>query len=185
VNRLHRLPLVARLSQALLAAAVALLVLAPGALASFKKDTTPLPAGVTGSSDSSGSGAAAAAGPSATGAIVRGVVGLFVVLAVVYGLYWLLKSAARSKNGASDARMQVVATTTLAQGRSLHLVRAGEELILIGVAEQAITPIRVYSAEEAQRLELEQRVAEQFRPTESGTSAGGLFETVRRWTVRG
>jgi flagellar protein FliO/FliZ len=189
VDRFRRPPIAARLSRAFLAAGVCLLVLAPTALASaFERDRTPLPAGVTGASGSADAGAATGAGSGATGAIVRGVVGLFVVLAVVYGLYWLLRSAARSRSGGSDGRMEVVATTTLGANRSLHLVRAGGELIMIGVAEQAITPIRVYSQEEAERLELEARVAEQFRPTGGDApagGAGGLVDLLRRRTVRG
>jgi flagellar biogenesis protein FliO len=48
--------------------------------------------------------------------------------------------------------MTVIASTPLAQARSLHLVRVGEELVLVGAAEQSVTPIRVYSAEESRRL---------------------------------
>ena len=35
--------------------------------------------------------------------------------------------------------IDVVATTTLAQGRALHLVRVGDELVLVGATEQSIT----------------------------------------------
>lgn len=62
----------------------------------------------------------------------------------------------------------MVATTTLAPNRALHLVRSGDELILLGVTEQSVTPIRVYSAEEAQAMELELATA---RSTTPGRSA--------------
>jgi len=37
----------------------------------------------------------------------------------------------------------------LGSGRSVHLVRAGRDLVLLGVAEQGVVPIRTYSEEEA------------------------------------
>jgi flagellar biogenesis protein FliO len=37
--------------------------------------------------------------------------------------------------------IDVVATTPLAQGRALHLVRVGDELVLVGATEQSITRI--------------------------------------------
>ena len=112
----------------------------------FHQDTTPLGSGVT----SAGSGSAAAPAVSSAGAdIIRTIVGLAVVLAVIYGVYWLLKSSARAKSGRADERIGVIATTPLAPNRSLHLVRAGDELILVGATEHTITPLRVYTADEA------------------------------------
>ena len=112
----------------------------------FHQDTTPLGSGVT----SAGSGSAAAPAVSSAGAdIIRTIVGLAVVLAVIYGVYWLLKSSARAKSGRPDERIGVIATTPLAPNRSLHLVRAGDELILVGATEHTITPLRVYTADEA------------------------------------
>lgn len=149
----------------------------------FHKDETPLPAGVTGSSGGSDSPTTGIS--SSSGAIARTFVGLAIVLAVVYGLYWLLKSAARSRSGESDDRIAVVATTTLAPNRALHLVRSGDELILLGVTEQSVTPIRVYSAEEAQAMELELATAAQL-PNAPGRppAANGMLEALRRRTAR-
>jgi flagellar protein FliO/FliZ len=42
----------------------------------------------------------------------------------------------------------------LGPNRSLHLVRAGRELVLVGVAEHGVTPIRTYSEDEAIELGL-------------------------------
>src|SRR5690606_9563730 len=42
--------------------------------------------------------------------------------------------------------IDVVATTALAQGRALHLVRVGEELVLVGATEQSITRIGDFDA---------------------------------------
>ena len=149
----------------------------------FKKDTTPLPAGVTGGSANTDSGSTGVS--STSGAVARTIVGLAIVLAVVYGLYWLLKSAAKSRSGESDDRIAVVATTTLAPNRALHLVRSGDELILLGVTEHSVTPIRVYSAEEAQAMELELATAAQLPNTPGRPpAANGMLEALRRRTAR-
>ena len=147
------------------------------------RTTTPLPAGVT---DTSGGGSATTGISSSSGAIARTIVGLAIVLAVVYGLYWLLKSAAKSRTGQSDGRIEVVATTTLAPNRALHLVRSGDELILVGATEQSVTPIRVYSAEEAQAMELElaAAAAASATPRAGRRRRTGMLEALRRRTAR-
>jgi flagellar protein FliO/FliZ len=137
---------------------------------------------VAGSSDTSGSSGHASVG-STSGEIARVIVGLAIVLAVVYGVYWLLKSAARARMGSSDDRISVVATTPIPSNRALHLIRAGDELILVGATEQSITPLRVYTADEVARMDLEARVAAQ--PGASGAQKrSGLIETIRQFTVR-
>ena len=149
----------------------------------FHPDTTPLDPSVAGGSGGSGSPVAVG---SATGDIVRTIVGLAVVLAVVDGVDYLLKSAAKARTAQGDSRIEVVATTTVAPNRSLHLVRSGDELILIGAAENAITPLRVYSAEEAGRMELQARTAAQpGAPAPPAAGRRGLLETLRQMTVRG
>lgn len=115
------------------------------ALAGFHRDQTPLPKAVT---DGSGSATSIGTG-SGVGTIARTVVGLAIVLGVVYGIYWLLKSATRARSNDSGGRIEVVATTQLAPNRTLHLLRCGDEMLLVGAAESGVTPLRVYSGEEA------------------------------------
>jgi flagellar protein FliO/FliZ len=89
------------------------------------------------------------------GSLVRTIVGLFVVLAVIYGLYWVLKKVKSSKDSAaSGSGLETIATMPLGPNRALHLVRTGSELVLIGTAEHSITPIRRYSEDEARALGL-------------------------------
>jgi flagellar biosynthetic protein FliO len=147
---------------------------------SFHQDTTPLPAAISGRS---GTRAAPASVGSASGAIVRTIVGLAVVLAVVYGLYWLLRSAAKARAGTGDERIAVIATTPLGPGRNLHLIRSGDELILIGASEQSITQLRVYTPDQAARIELDARVAAQ-PGAGSSASRPGMLEMLRRMTER-
>lgn len=86
-----------------------------------------------GSGDSGGGGSA-----------LRFIFGLAVVLGAIYGVHWLLKKWGQSKLQGVAGRtgvIDVVATTPLAQGRALHLVRVGDELVLVGATEQSITRI--------------------------------------------
>jgi flagellar protein FliO/FliZ len=98
--------------------------------------------------DGSG-GAASIGGGGGAGAVARTIVGLAVVLGVVYGLYWLLKSAGRGRTNNSGGRIEVVATAQLAPNRTLHLLRCGDELILVGAGESGVTPLRVYTHDDA------------------------------------
>ena len=101
-----------------------------------------------------GSAADAAAG-STGGGLVRTFVGLAVVIAVIYGLYWVLKQVKASREErATGSGLQSAAVVPLGPNRSLHLVRAGRELVLLGVAEHGVTPIRTYSEAEAEDLGL-------------------------------
>jgi flagellar protein FliO/FliZ len=89
------------------------------------------------------------------GSLVRTIVGLVVVLAVIYGLYWVLKKVKSSKDSsASGSGLETIATMPLGTNRALHLVRTGREFVLIGTAEHSITPIRRYSEDEARALGL-------------------------------
>lgn len=157
----------------------------------FQEDTTPLPPEVTGATDpdapGTGGTAAVTGGGSSLGPIVRLVVGLAVVLGVVYGLYWLLRAHARGKGRlVSDDRLKVVAATALGPNRALHLVKIADELVLVGVAEGSVTPVRVWPAAEARRLEsalaLEVSAAP-FRPAGDGGGAR-LLEELRKRTTR-
>jgi flagellar protein FliO/FliZ len=45
--------------------------------------------------------------------------------------------------------MRSEAVVALGPNRSLHLVRTGRDLVLLGVAEHGVTPIRTYTEDEA------------------------------------
>jgi flagellar protein FliO/FliZ len=129
------------------------------------------------------------AGSSSTSnGIVRTIVGLAIVLAVIYGLTWVLRQVKRSKDAsASGSGLETLATLPLGQNRSLHLVRAGEEVVLLGAGEGAVTPIRTYRADEARALGLTAPDGDD-RPSGDGGLTGpergsGLVEALRRRTV--
>ena len=99
--------------------------------------------------------ASEAAGSSAGGGLVRTIVGLAIVIAVIYGLYWVLKQVKASREErASGQGLGTLATLPLGPNRSLHLVRAGGEVVLLGVGEGGVTPIRTYGESEARALGL-------------------------------
>ena len=98
---------------------------------------------------------ASEAAGSTGGGLVRTIVGLAIVIAVIYGLYWVLKQVKNSREErASGSGLGTLATMPLGHNRSLHLVRAGGEVVLLGVGEGGVTPIRTYGEHEARALGL-------------------------------
>ncbi len=101
----------------------------------------------------SGSTAVHAASSSSSG-IVRTIVGLFIVIAVIYGVTWIMRQAKGAKNRPSGQGLTQLATLPLGSGRAVALVRAGQEIVLVGLAEHGVTHIRTYTEEEALELGL-------------------------------
>jgi flagellar protein FliO/FliZ len=135
------------LSATLPAAVFGCLLTAPAAFAQSSEDK-PL-------NLSDDRGAAQTAQASSGGSLVRTIFGLLFVLGVIYALYWLLKKVKQAKESAnSGTGMETIASLTLGTNRSLHLVRVGNEIVLLGAAEHAVTPIRRYSEPEARALGL-------------------------------
>ena len=67
----------------------------------------------------------------------------------------MLRQVKTSKQaGAEGAGLETLATLPLGTGRSLHLVRAGGEIVLVGAGEHGVTPIRTYTEAEARSLGL-------------------------------
>jgi flagellar protein FliO/FliZ len=96
-------------------------------------------------------------GGGSSGSLARTFIGLAVVVAVIYGLTWVLRQM--KKSSSEDARtmgfgLSTEASMPLGPGRSVHLIRAGRELVLVGSAEHGIVPIRTYTEEEAHELGL-------------------------------
>jgi flagellar protein FliO/FliZ len=112
--------------------------------ASTKKgagENTPLNLGSPSSGSHTSSGGAS---------IVRTIVGLAIVLAVIWGLAWVL----RQVKGGRDPRVAAtgltsVAALSLSSGRSVHLVKAGNDYLLLGSAEHGLMPIHRYTEQQA------------------------------------
>jgi flagellar protein FliO/FliZ len=137
------------------------------------------------------------------GGIVRTIVGLAVVIGVIFGLHWILKQVKGSRESRSTgAGLEPLSTLALGPGRALHLVRAGSEIVLLGCAEHAVTPLRVYSEEEARTVGLLTATATSGDAGDAGDNADSepgplnagpasppnvrdLLRSIQRWTVRG
>jgi flagellar protein FliO/FliZ len=157
------------------AAVLGCLLLAPAALAA-DGESTPL-------NLPSGESAAKSVNPGASGgSLVRTIVGLAVVLAVIYGLHWVLKQFKASKEDrASGQGLAPLATLPLGGSRSLQLVRAGGEIVLLGVGEGAVTPIRTYTEAEARSVGLlSDEDALGGPPAAAGSGVAGLGPTAAR-----
>src|SRR5215213_7625655 len=136
-----------------------------------------------------------AGGTAGGGSLVRTFVGLAVVVAVIYGLYWVLRQVKSSREeSATGSGLHSQAVVPLGPGRSLHLVRAGRELVLLGVAEHGVTPIRRYTEEEAEQVGLVGRDEDEElsplpelgrrRHPGGAMTIGELIDRIRLWTVR-
>ena len=103
-----------------------------------------------------GASAGHAATSSGGGGLARTFIGLAVVVAVIYGLTWVLRQMKKSsqQTGAVGTGLSTEASMPLGPNRSVHLIRAGRELVLVGSAEHGIVPIRTYTEDEARDLGL-------------------------------
>lgn len=76
------------------------------------------------------------------GSIARMLFGLLVVGGLIFAIHYLLKRWGRARanaGGGTAGVIDVVATTQLAQGRAVHLIRVGNEVVLVGATEHSIT----------------------------------------------
>jgi flagellar protein FliO/FliZ len=161
-------------------------------------ENTPLNLGSgSGSSTHSTSGGAS---------IVRTIVGLAIVIAVIWGLSWILRQVKAGKDPQAPAGgLSNVAALPLGSGRTLHLVRAGSDYVLLGAGEHGLFPIHRYTEEQAREagllsVEVDERpprrriTAGLLAPPRSSDPMGapapapapgtGLVERMREWTVR-
>ncbi len=96
-------------------------------------------------------------GGGTSGGLARTFVGLAVVVAVIYGLTWVLRQMKKSSSASERSHgfgLSTEASMPLGPNRSVHLIRAGRELVLVGSAEHGIVPIRTYTEDEARDLGL-------------------------------
>jgi flagellar protein FliO/FliZ len=161
------------------AALCGLLLLAPAAFAA-DGESTPL-------NLKSGSTSSQTAQTAGSGGLVRTIVGLAVVIGVIYGLYWVLKQVKASREEkAHGSGLHTLATLPLGHNRSLQLVRAGDEVVLVGVGEAGVTPIRTYGEHEARALGLlvaDEAAAPDTIELPAETVRPSFLEALRRKTV--
>ena len=85
---------------------------------------------------------------------------------------------------ASGNGLEQIATLPIANGKSVSLVRSGRDIILLGVGDNGVTPIKTYTEEEAIANGL--TVPEEATPgrDRSEPSFQGFLDSLRRMTVR-
>jgi flagellar protein FliO/FliZ len=128
---------------------------------------------------------AASSGGGGGASIVRTIVGLFIVIAVIYGIAWIMKQAKKSKIRPTGHGLSQVANLPLGSGRSVAVVRAGREILVVGVAENGVTPIRSYSEAEAIALGIEVPPEESQNATPTVEKPlGRVIDSLRRMTAR-
>jgi flagellar protein FliO/FliZ len=97
----------------------------------------------------SGTTHAVASGGSGSG-ILRTVIALVVVIALIYAVSRILRAVkGRDAVRASGSGLEQIATLPIANGKSVSLVRSGTDIILLGVGEHGVTPIKTYTEDEA------------------------------------
>jgi flagellar protein FliO/FliZ len=141
--------------------------------------------------------------------LVRTIVGLAIVIAVIWGLTWILRQVKSGREPqVATAGLASVAALTLGSGRTVHLVRAGSDYVLLGSAEHGVVPIHRYTEEQAREagLLVDTAVGTEIVPVRSRGSSrrqitagsgqngsdpmrmssppSGLVERLREWTVR-
>jgi flagellar protein FliO/FliZ len=116
--------------------------------------------------------------------IIRTIVGLFIVIAVIYGIAWIMKHAKKSKARPTGTGLTQVASLPLGGGRSVAVVRAGREVLVVGVAENGVTPIRSYSEAEAIALGIEVPSERPAGSDQAEKSSDRVLDVLRRITAR-
>lgn len=84
------------------------------------------------------------------GGLARTIVGLAIVVGVIFGLHWVLKQVKSSREEkVSGEGLATLATLPLGPNRAVHVVRAGNEVLVLGATEHGIAQLRTYREEEA------------------------------------
>jgi flagellar protein FliO/FliZ len=124
------------------------------------------------------------------GSLGRTLIGLMIVVALIYGIAWVQRQVKASRDGrarSSGDGLASIASIALAPNRAIHLVRAGNEYLLVGVGEHGVVPLRTYGEDEARALGLldqPQRGGEPRPPAGGGRGLGAIVEDLRARTVR-
>jgi len=93
----------------------------------------------------------------AGGTLIRLMLGLGIVVGLIAAVWYVMKRVQRSRYPAMDDRnpaglIDVLATTSLGPNRSLHLVKVGEEIVLVGSTDHSVAPITRIGADDAAGL---------------------------------
>jgi flagellar biosynthetic protein FliO len=104
-----------------------------------------------------GSAAPTALSGGAGGTLLRLGLGLVVVVGLISLVWYVMKRIQRSRYPALDERgpslIDVVTTTSLGPNRSLHLVRVGDEIVLVGSTDHSVNIVARIGGDDAALIE--------------------------------
>ena len=89
------------------------------------------------------------ASSSGSSGILRTIIALVIVCGVIYAIARILKAVKGREHRASGDGLTQLATLPLGTGKSLTLVRSGQDIVLVGISESGVTPIKTYTEAEA------------------------------------
>jgi flagellar protein FliO/FliZ len=159
-----------------------------GALTLLCAQTAHAAAGGSGESTPlhlSSSGATHAVSSSGGSSVLRTIVALVVVIGIIYVVARLLRAVkGRDAVRASGNGLEQIATLPLAPGRSVALLRSGRDIVLVGVGEHGVTPIKTYTEAEAIAAGIEVPQDAPADIDQAERPFGRVLEGLRRRTVR-
>jgi flagellar protein FliO/FliZ len=86
---------------------------------------------------------------SGSSGILRTIIALVIVVVVIYAVAKILRAVKTRDQRAVGDGLKQLSTLPLGGGRSLALVRSGRDIVLVGIGEHGVTPIKTYTEEEA------------------------------------
>jgi flagellar protein FliO/FliZ len=123
------------------------------------------------------------ASSSGSSSIVRTIVALAIVCGVIYAVARVLKAVKGREQRASGDGLAQLATLPLGANKSLTLVRSGADIVLVGVSESGVTPIKTYTEAEAIESGIWTPPAAADE-RDQAEPAFGWLENLRKLTVR-
>jgi flagellar protein FliO/FliZ len=118
-----------------------------------------------------------AAGSSTLAYFLRMIVVLALVLAAIYGVYRLMKKASRPKTADSSA-VKLLASTSLGQGKALHVVSVGSKAYLLGATDASVNLVsEIDDKEFVDGLILQAQTNPPARPS-SGSDFGKILASL-------
>lgn len=108
--------------------------------------------------------------------MIKVALNMFLALAVVLGLMWLLAKMARRPLGARGAgAMSVIARQPLTRAASVAVVRVGAQAYVLGVTDQNVTLLASLDSDEAAAMNPPHEVREQIPLSPGGLLAGSAL----------
>lgn len=130
-----------------------------------------------------GSAAPTSIGGDGAGTLLRLGLGLVVVIGLIAAVWYVMKRVQRSRFPAleerSTALIDVVTTTQLGPNRAVHLIRVGEELVLVGATDHTITALARLGADDALALVDLAPPAPRFGAPHAGPGGPGVDDRAR------